>query len=629
MEERHSVLQRLVEGFFCFLLFFAITGVAFGDILYWEEKAPMPTARSQGMAAVVNGKLYVVGGQTGVGIPPSGILDTVQRYDPASDTWEIMPPLLEARTTSCTAADGNYIYVVGGGSCAGPGCGPPNSDTVIRYDTTDGSSSIIGNINIARHRNNCEVIGNKIYVVGGTTYGGPPGAADGQLDSMEVFDLGSNTVVETVILPGKRDLAATAAVGTKLYIFGGFSGPDLPAESTVWEYDTVAKTFTTKTPMPIARGSRNGFVMSDGKIYLGGGVTTYPPSTTNVNKVLQIYDPTFDTWTIGSGDPAPAEGFGPATGMINDHIYITGGNDNGVVINTTRSSYFQSSVDYQASVTGEGSVTGGGAEVVFPSGTGSGDMVVGVAEAGPSSAPVYGVSQFYDVVTSAEYSGTVGITLPYDNALVLDASRLKLYHWNGFTWEDVTTFVDMVNFTVSGNSISLSPFVAAESRSISSSSGDNGSMNCGSGSIYLGGSILCSITPASGYHLAILIDNTVDVTGSVFNKSYSLANVIADHDIYATFEQNSPVLRISGNGPSYIESWHPGIQSAYDAASSGDEILVMASDFVGNLNVNREVFITLSGGWDTDFQNAAGYSTIVGMMTISNGTVYIEYLIIK
>jgi hypothetical protein len=51
----------------------------------WTTKADMPTAREPNIntAAVVDGKIYVIGGfHTGV-----GALSTVEAYDPSTDTW--------------------------------------------------------------------------------------------------------------------------------------------------------------------------------------------------------------------------------------------------------------------------------------------------------------------------------------------------------------------------------------------------------------------------------------------------------------------------------------------------------------------------------------------------------------
>ena len=57
----------------------------------WEEVAPMAVERSTPAMGVLDGKLYAVGGYGG------GRLSSVERYDPATNAWEAAAPLTTAR----------------------------------------------------------------------------------------------------------------------------------------------------------------------------------------------------------------------------------------------------------------------------------------------------------------------------------------------------------------------------------------------------------------------------------------------------------------------------------------------------------------------------------------------------
>jgi N-acetylneuraminic acid mutarotase len=81
----------------------------------WVAKAPMPTARSSGVAVVHDGKIYVAGGR-----PPQGSDFAV--YDPAADTWEVLPALPTQRNHFTGAAINGKIHYVGGRQ--GPGLSP-------------------------------------------------------------------------------------------------------------------------------------------------------------------------------------------------------------------------------------------------------------------------------------------------------------------------------------------------------------------------------------------------------------------------------------------------------------------------------------------------------------------------
>jgi len=51
----------------------------------------MATARSRHAVAVLDGKLYAVGGSGG-----GGTLSSVERYDPALNAWEAVAPMATA-----------------------------------------------------------------------------------------------------------------------------------------------------------------------------------------------------------------------------------------------------------------------------------------------------------------------------------------------------------------------------------------------------------------------------------------------------------------------------------------------------------------------------------------------------
>ena len=71
----------------------------------------MPTAR-QMLAAVAapDGKIYAIGGFTSL----YNAVDTVEEYDPATDTWTSATPMLTARGYLGAATVGGNTYAIGG-----------------------------------------------------------------------------------------------------------------------------------------------------------------------------------------------------------------------------------------------------------------------------------------------------------------------------------------------------------------------------------------------------------------------------------------------------------------------------------------------------------------------------------
>ena len=86
----------------------------------WKALAPMPTARGSAVAAVVAGKIYVMGGASVhpgakiVSLAPTGphrSLATNEMYDPATDKWESRSPMPTARNHASVGAVNGKIYV--------------------------------------------------------------------------------------------------------------------------------------------------------------------------------------------------------------------------------------------------------------------------------------------------------------------------------------------------------------------------------------------------------------------------------------------------------------------------------------------------------------------------------------
>jgi hypothetical protein len=67
--------------------------------------------------------------------------------------------------------------------------------------------------------------------------------------------------------------------------------------------------------------------------------------------------------------------------------------------------------------------------------------------------------EYYEIHTSAEFSGLVTLTFPYDDAgLVGQEKNLKLFHWKDNGWHDVTLAVDTEANTITAIVDSFSPF---------------------------------------------------------------------------------------------------------------------------------------------------------------------------
>ena len=76
----------------------------------WTEKAEMLTAREHLSSAVINGKLYAVGGYA----KGFGNHDVNERYDPVTNTWESLKPLPSPRNGHTSPVLNDVMLVIGG-----------------------------------------------------------------------------------------------------------------------------------------------------------------------------------------------------------------------------------------------------------------------------------------------------------------------------------------------------------------------------------------------------------------------------------------------------------------------------------------------------------------------------------
>lgn len=74
---------------------------------------------------------------------------------------------------------------------------------------------------------------------------------------------------------------------------------------------------------------------------------------------------------------------------------------------------------------------------------------------------------------------------------------------------------------------------------LTASTNGHGSVNPTNTTLQCGNSITYTFTPNPGYMVEYVTDNTMDVTASVNNNTYTLTNVTADHDIYVSFVQDA------------------------------------------------------------------------------------------
>lgn len=290
------MIRRVLVVLLMLVMLLGATNVAFAteDLGSWETKADMPTGRSGIGAVVVNEKIYVIGGYN------SGCLNTVEEYNPVTDTWTTKANMPTARYDLGVATVDGKIYAIGGDNGS-------RLSTVEEYDPVTDSWTTKTSMPTARHKMGIQEVNGKIYAIGGygTSY----------LSTVEEYNPVTDTWTTKASMPTERNDLGVAEVGGKIYVIGGTNGSYL---STVEEYNLETDTWTTKTSMPTARKSL-GVESVNGRIYAMGGYNGL------YLRKVQEYNPLTDTWKIMNDIPYMERLNFDAVEM-NGKIYAIGGN---------------------------------------------------------------------------------------------------------------------------------------------------------------------------------------------------------------------------------------------------------------------------------------------------------------
>lgn len=134
----------------------------------WSRIADAPSARNSAAGAVIDKKIYVVGGRQMVaqadGRSRPVNVATLEVYDPASDRWETRAPMPLAQGGLAAAAHDGKLYVFGGEQFV------PQAKVFAEswvYDPALDRWSALPAMPTPRHGHGAAVVGNRIFLMGG------------------------------------------------------------------------------------------------------------------------------------------------------------------------------------------------------------------------------------------------------------------------------------------------------------------------------------------------------------------------------------------------------------------------------------------------------------------------------
>ena len=238
----------------------------------WRTAAPLPIPMNHANAAVVDGKIYVLGGLA-AGRVWNAFPDCFV-YDPETNYWTTLPqmPTEQARGSSAMGVHETTIYLSAGIRSLD---GYPNGiqdtvSTVTLYDTKSGVWKTLPSLPAPRDHAGAALIKDTIYVLGGRTHG----QANVRNTTYALNILSPEAGwTQKANMPTARGGLAAGVVGSIVYTFGG-EGNSVPGSDGVYNqteaYDTTKDTWTRLEPMTIPRHGTSAASVGGG-IYIPGG----------------------------------------------------------------------------------------------------------------------------------------------------------------------------------------------------------------------------------------------------------------------------------------------------------------------------------------------------------------------
>ncbi len=183
----------------------------------WSSRAPLPTALAGGAVAAVNGKLYHIGGNSS-----SGHVATTFEYNPTTNAWSTKAPAPSSFAYAGSAVLDGYIYIAGGWLSSSA------STSLWRYDPVYDSWTVLASMGQGRQSPGLVAAGGYLYAFGG-------GVGWTALSDTEQYNLSTNTWAQRSDSPliVARIGMASGWVRGKIWGVGGSTGSD---ETTYNEY---------------------------------------------------------------------------------------------------------------------------------------------------------------------------------------------------------------------------------------------------------------------------------------------------------------------------------------------------------------------------------------------------------
>ncbi len=230
----------------------------------------MPTARSGTIGCNIAGKFYIIGGGFK---QPNGMfkfLQTVEIYDPATDSWTTGPDMLMPHDYPGGLVFDKYIYILGGHHPDATTSGPktdPGFEFCERLNLETLQWEQIANLPTPRFALNAVNYQGRLLTMGGVAFT-PEGFNNFTLIEEYLPDSNTWRTLNDLALPWTAAGQGNCVTHDSLFIFGGYSGDGIHARAAYINDHYSQWQALPNIPQPRAA---MGVAVMNNVIYLLGG----------------------------------------------------------------------------------------------------------------------------------------------------------------------------------------------------------------------------------------------------------------------------------------------------------------------------------------------------------------------
>ena len=271
------------------------------------------------VAELLNGDVLVAGGfDVGAiftGGPP--IFPDAEVYDWHANAWRTVAPMHVGRAAAVPVVlhDGR-VMVIGGVTAT-----QTITNTVEIYDPRTDTWSFTGNLNDARFEDHTAFVipGDRVFVAGGYTNG------ETALASAEIWDprTGTWTRAESMHQP-RGEFSSTMLDDGRILVAGGAPAEEAPPTNTAEIYDPRTGHWTVTASMSQTRFDHSSALLRDGRVLVAGGGTV-TASGLVYTSTAEVYDPVTATWSSTGSMTTPHSEAEWASVLLPDGRFVVPG----------------------------------------------------------------------------------------------------------------------------------------------------------------------------------------------------------------------------------------------------------------------------------------------------------------